>query len=257
VPWLMTWPLGFVLAGAIASTPAPIDPSSDFGPQASAPIQAANPARETSGADRFVRDVGGDYRAFFSRATGQWLSIGLGGIAAVHAGDPAASDGSPRVLRGGQEYGDPAVQAALAVGWWIAGVAGGHARAASAGRDLVRAQISAASWTFGLKLPINRTRPNGEGRSFPSGHTTTTVATAMVLAEHYGWKLGAPALAAAGYTAWSRVAAHRHWLSDVTFGAFLGLASARTVTRRLRAVNVAVTPWPVPGGGGVLVRATR
>ena len=79
----------------------------------------------------------------------------------------------------------------------------------------------------------------------------------MVLQEHYGWKLGVPAFAAAAYTAASRVTANQHWLSDVVFGAALGVASGRTVTVRLRDTRVTLAPLVVPGGGGISVSTTR
>jgi hypothetical protein len=39
--------------------------------------------------------------------------------------------------------------------------------------------------------------------------------------------------------------------SDVTFGAFVGIASARTVALHVRYARFAVVPLAVPGGGGV------
>ena len=90
----------------------------------------------------------------------------------------------------------------------------------------MRAQISAVSWTYAFKYAVNRTRPNGDPRSFPSGHSSAVFATAMVLQEHYGWKVGLPIFAAAAYTAASRITVNKHWASDVTFGAVLGMACA-------------------------------
>jgi membrane-associated phospholipid phosphatase len=73
----------------------------------------------------------------------------------------------------------------------------------------------------------------------------------MILTDHYGWTVGLPAFAAAAYTAASRVAANRHWASDVVFGAFMGMASAQTVTWRV-SETASVRPLAAPGGGGVL-----
>jgi len=139
------------------------------------------------------------------------------------------------------------------VTWWIAGHASGSDRAADAGRDLVRAQISALSWTYAIKYAVDRTRPNGDPRSFPSGHTSATFATAMVLQKHYGWKLGVPMFAAATYTAAERVTNNKHWASDVAFGAVIGVLSGRTVTLHLQRAQLGVQAMPLPGGGGVLV----
>ena len=131
------------------------------------------------------------------------------------------------------------------------------ANMAAAGRDLARAQISAASWTYALKYAVNRERPNGDPRSFPSGHASATFATALVLQQHYGWKVGGPAVAVAVYTSLSRVAANKHWASDVVFGSALGMASARAVTVRLRNTDVSISPLPLAGGGGILFTMVR
>jgi membrane-associated phospholipid phosphatase len=104
---------------------------------------------------------------------------------------------------------------------------------------------------YALKFMADRTRPNGDPRSFPSGHATATFATAMVLQDHYGWKLGVPTFVAATYTAISRLTENKHWASDVTMGAFVGIASARTVTLHLRDRPFALRPYAVPGGLGV------
>ncbi len=74
----------------------------------------------------------------------------------------------------------------------------------------------------------------------------------MVLQEHFGWKVGLPAFAAAAYTGTSRVADNQHWASDVVFGAALGMASGRTVTIHMRNTRVALSPVTDPGGIGVV-----
>jgi membrane-associated phospholipid phosphatase len=155
-------------------------------------------------------------------------------------------------LPGGDYWGSSSVQLPLAVAWWVVGKAAHSERASAAGRDLVRAQISVVSWTYAIKLVAQRTRPNGDPHSFPSGHASNSFAAATVLAEHYGWKLGVPAYAAAAYTAASRVTANQHWVSDVVFGAALGTVSGRTVTLRLRQNRVSLVPVKLPGGGAVL-----
>ncbi len=78
-----------------------------------------------------------------------------------------------------------------------------------------------------LALAINRERPNGKGRSFPSGHTSSSFATAASLAYSYGPWVGVPALAAASFVGLSRTANNAHWLSDIVAGAGLGIFWAR------------------------------
>lgn len=122
---------------------------------------------------------------------------------------------------------------------------------ASLGADLVQAQLMAEMLSQGVKFTVNRTRPDGTARSFPSGHTTMSFATATVLQNHFGWKVGLPAYAVASYVAASRVQAKRHYLSDVLFGAALGTVAGRTVTfgTRQRFAVSPIAPMDGPGAG--------
>jgi len=101
---------------------------------------------------------------------------------------------------------------------------------AAVGGELVQAQLVAQVLTYGIKGTVRRSRPEGGGFSFPSGHTTAAFASATVLHRHFGWKVGVPAYGAATYVAASRVQGKRHYLSDVAFGAALGMVAGRTVT---------------------------
>jgi hypothetical protein len=207
-----------------------------------------------------MKDVFGDYKNFFSKETAFWYGGGLAAAGLVHLADEdireALAD-PPEVaataLEGGDKYGNLTCQVPLAIGWWVIGHAMGSARGADAGRDLLRAQINAASWTYAIKFAVNRDRPNGDKRSFPSGHASATFATAMVLQKHYGWKVGVPFFLGATYTSISRISANKHWASDVVFGAAVGMASARTVTIHLRKQKISLVPIVVRGGGGFAV----
>jgi membrane-associated phospholipid phosphatase len=80
----------------------------------------------------------------------------------------------------------------------------------------------------GLKYATHRTRPNGGHRSFPSGHAASGFTTAEVLRRHHGWKVGLAAYVGAAYIATSRLSEREHYLTDVVFGAAIGIAAART-----------------------------
>jgi len=208
----------------------------------------------------FVRDVGRDYKNFFSAETAWWLGGGGGAAWAVHAADQSIADSAqanPPALPGGSLYGSQLVQIPVAIGWWIAGSVADSPTQAAVGRDLLRAELSVASWTYAIKFAVERTRPNGEPRGFPSGHASTSFAIATVLQEHFGWKVGIPAFAAAAYTGVERVADNQHWASDVVFGAALGVASGRTVTIHVRHTKVSAAPALLPGGLGVTLTAVR
>ncbi len=221
-------------------------------------VMAARRSDTGSAFGRFIRDVGGDYKHFFSRETAEWYIGGLAAAGVTHLADEEIREAledppsaTVTALEGGDHYGNLTYQVPLAAAWWIIGHTKGSARAADAGRDLVRAQISATSWAYVWKYAVDRTRPNGDPRSFPSGHSTAVFATAMVLQEHYGWKVGVPFFAGAAYTAASRISVNKHWASDVVFGAAVGVASARTVTLHLRNNRFALRPLVVRGGGGI------
>jgi len=79
-----------------------------------------------------------------------------------------------------------------------------------------------------LALAARRERPNKKARiAFPSGHTSSSFATAGSLAYAYGWWAGVPAFAAAGLVAGSKWADNQHWFSDTVAGALIGLFWAR------------------------------
>jgi len=123
---------------------------------------------------------------------------------------------------------------------------------ASVGADLVQAQLMATALTVVLKQATGRTRPEGSGPSFPSGHTSTAFASASVLQRRFGWKVGLPAYAVASYVAASRVGMKRHYLSDVAFGATIGIVAGRTVTVG-HGHQLMLMPVASPNAAGVTV----
>jgi membrane-associated phospholipid phosphatase len=123
------------------------------------------------------------------------------------------------------------------------------------GFDLLRADIVSQAFAHGIKYSVRRERPNGKANSFPSGHATTTFATAAVLERHLGYRAAWPTIAIATYVAASRLHDNVHYLSDVVFGAALGTASGWTVVGRHGRSEFALIPVPIHGGGMIaLVR---
>lgn len=162
-----------------------------------------------------------------------------------------SSPGAATFFAAGQIVGGFAVQFGGAWAAYGIGRAIAHERTAVVGADLVRAQLVNSVFTQGLKLTINRARPDGDPWSFPSGHSSGTFANAAVLHRHFGWKVGAPAYAVATYVAASRIQERRHFASDVIFGAGVGLISGRAVTVGRGSHRFAVSPMGLPGGAGV------
>jgi len=161
------------------------------------------------------------------------------------------------VFRPGAIIGSTPFQLGASIAVYGIGRALGHSCVATVGADLIQAQLMAEGLTFIFKEATRRSRPEGSGFSFPSGHTTITFASATVLQRHFGWKVGLPAYGVASYVAASRVAMKRHYLSDVTFGAVLGITAGRTISignGRKLFVSPIASEWG-PGVGFTLLGA--
>jgi membrane-associated phospholipid phosphatase len=164
--------------------------------------------------------------------------LGIGGVAALgaHPADNSVtktfsgSDPLEDTLEAGQVLGGFPLQIGGAFATYGLGRMFKNDCMAAVGGELVQAQFVAQILTYGIKGAVQRPRPEGGGFSFPSGHTTAAFASATVLQRHFGWKVGLPAYGAATYVAAQRVQGKRHYLSDVAFGAALGVVSGRTVT---------------------------
>jgi membrane-associated phospholipid phosphatase len=155
------------------------------------------------------------------------------------------------VLDPGQTVGHGVVQVGGTLAVYVVGRMSHNPTLAALGGDLTRVQIVNGAMTHALKLAWPRVRPDGTGRSFPSGHTSATVATAMVLQRHFGWKAGVPAALVASYVGVSRLSENKHYASDVIFGTALGIVAGRSVTVRRGHAQFRVAPFAVRAGGGV------
>lgn len=206
----------------------------------------------------------GTLRDFRQLRSGASLGVAaLGGITAFGAhsvdGSVTRSISDPNPLRQtfktGAVIGGTPFELGAAFGTYAVGRALNRPCAASLGADLVQAQLMAQALTLGIKQATRRTRPEGSGFSFPSGHATVAFASATVLQRHFGWKIGVPAYAVASYVAASRVEMKRHYLSDVAFGAALGIVAGRAVTVG-RGHRLMLTPIAPPDSTGAGVGFT-
>ena len=154
---------------------------------------------------------------------------------------------------------------ALGAGLWGLGRQASDAKMVHAGQASIEAIATTAVATFAIKSLSLRDRPDGSDKySFPSGHTSTVFASAGVLHEFYGWRVGAIADALGLVTAFARVADDRHWLSDTAAGGLLGFAIGRAIARahlgetlnRERKDTLSILPWLDPNSVG-LTLATR
>ena len=79
--------------------------------------------------------------------------------------------------------------------------------------------------TYGIKFATMRNRPDlSNKRSFPSGHTSNSFLGATIIQNIYGDEAGIFAYILASITGMSRINDNKHYLSDVIFGAALGVA---------------------------------
>lgn len=232
----------------------------DLGAQTVSPQPVTASATSAPGGPslgRLVENTIDDFRQIPSLENLSILVVG--GIAATvgRAADRdvtaqmSTADGLGSVLGPGETLGGARTQLAAALATYTIGRATKNRTVSAIGADLISAQILTQAMTAGIKTSVGRRRPDGTQYSFPSGHASVTFATATVLQRHLGWKAGIPAYGLATFVAAQRVQDRRHFLSDVTFGAALGIVAGRSVTVGTGPVKFAVAPAAAPGGAAL------
>lgn len=79
----------------------------------------------------------------------------------------------------------------------------------------------------------------------------SSFATAGIVQREFGWKVGLPFYGLGTYVASARIAQNHHYLSDVIFGAAVGLASAHSLRIGHGAHALEVSPGVTGSGVGV------
>jgi len=171
---------------------------------------------------------------------------------AVLSSRPLGADGSTLA----SWAGDGLVQAPGLALFYLGGLYCESPRAKRFGEMGLEALAVSALETEALKLAVRRERPDGSDHySFPSGHVTTSFAVAAVAADEWGWAGGVTGYLAAGVIALSRLEKNKHYLSDLVFGAGLGIASGRAVARAHKPKErVSARLVPLPGGVAMVLR---
>jgi membrane-associated phospholipid phosphatase len=199
-----------------------------------------------------------DFVRFFSGDTMKVMGVMGASALAAHQWDRPAALGSQEhlsrsVFRSGDTSGRFLVEVGAGFGLYTAAKLAGSTGLASVGADLVRAQILSQSVVQVGKFATRRTRPDGSNHgSLPSGHTSSAFATATVLQQHYGWKVGLPAYAFGAYVAASRMSANKHHLSDVLMGAGIGIAAGRTISVGSGRAKFNLGVAPTDGGAAIV-----
>ena len=149
-----------------------------------------------------------------------------------------------RLFRGASHVGD------FSLIWHVIGLARGIARRRPDQIVVLAALLGVESLLVnqGIKRLFHRERPTQTGddrlpvrqpstSAFPSGHASSAMFAASVLADWDGRRLGAMWFALAAVVGTSRAYVRIHHASDVVGGAVIGLllaAAVRPVTRRFR-----------------------
>ena len=193
------------------------------------------------------------------------IVVGLGGIA--YLADNAARDGArgagaqgSRVLDAltdfGNAYGSPGV-VGLGTAMWLGGLVANRPTIAASGLRAIKTITVSGFVTQAIKNAAGRARPDvppnrrddwqllrgartpgGDYESMASGHTTAAFAFAAAVtaevklrAPEHARLVGITTYGLAALTAYSRMHDDRHWLSDVTVGAGVGVVTGWAITR--------------------------
>jgi len=213
----------------------------------------------------FFHNLGDDIK-HLPRRNSVYFLVG-GGVAAwaVHPLDHsvnahlAGSGFAGTFFAPGQYIGASPVQIGTSVLTYIVGRVSDKPRVRHIGMDLLEAQVLTEGIVELTKAAVRRPRPvnadgttNATGYSFPSGHAAVTFATATVLQQHFGWRWAVPTYLLATYVATSRLHENVHYLSDVVFGATVGIIVGRSVTWHGRN-TFTIAMAPLPGGIGTVI----
>jgi len=106
--------------------------------------------------------------------------------------------------------------------------------------------------THGLKYTIDKQRPNGSDRSFPSGHTSAAFQGAASIHKRYGLKYSVPAYIGASFVGYSRIESEHHYIEDVLAGAAIGIVSSFYFTEPYK--GVVITSFADKGNYGIRIR---
>ena len=187
-----------------------------------------------------------------------WVGIGGGLAGAVHPADPninAHMVGRPWVhdLYRPALYMGAYTLVGTTAGIYAYGRLEDKPKVSHLGMDLIRALVLDEILTQTIKHSVHRLRPDGsDNLSFPSGHASSTFAFATALERHLSWRYAVPAYIFSSYVATSRLHENKHYLSDVVFGASVGIIAGRTVTRHGR-TTYAMNLVPTRGGAAFFV----
>lgn len=252
--------LGILLAVSASATIASAQDAPPTPPPSTTPAAAESSPCDRYGLSTVFRCVGHDLRSVLvTRDSRRWLEAGgvLAGGSLFLDDEVKKSVFEPvtdRTTKIGEQIGAAGWQFGVPTAAYLVARATGHEGAADLSIAIVRTQVVNAIFTRSLKF-LPRARPYETAAtpakgSFPSGHASAAFATATVMQRKWGWKAGIPAYAVASFVGATRLE-NAHFLSDVTFGAALGVASGLAV--RLPGPHPPIAPLIAPGKVGLTI----
>jgi membrane-associated phospholipid phosphatase len=209
-----------------------------------------------------------------TRATIRWWhgAAAVGGLSALMLLDRPvqrfarhnSGTGADNVAGTVRHFGQPEVYGSVTLGLVGVGLLAHRPEVARAGGRLGASLLLAGATVQVGKVLMGRPRPeqslDADGYvpfsgqvAMPSGHSAAAFALATSLADdiHRPWAtVGLYGMATA--VAWSRVNDNRHWLTDVTAGALVGITSAKLASGRWRIFHLRSPSIIVgPAGAGL------
>jgi membrane-associated phospholipid phosphatase len=178
------------------------------------------------------------------------------------------SNGLDDVGRFVGRFKEPEVFAVSGLGALAVGMVARQPGVARTGAQILLAYGLSSSTMIGTKWAFGRTRPSdtpdevahmtwfegGENSSFPSGSAAVTFSLATTVADAIDHPVASVLLyTGATLNSWSRLNGDRHWLTDVTLGAVIGVTSAKLVNGRWRIFGLRPPVVLVGRDGGTMV----
>ena len=207
----------------------------------------------------------------------EWLAVGgaLGAVAVIAVFDDDIQrwvtrhreNDVPRAIEEVGDFVEPVALMGNTNAWYAGGMLVGWVTGSDEIRhvfeELLYSHWIASLTRKGIGRSVGRLRPEESpddafareywvGTSFPSGHSSTAMQVATVLAHHVDWwPADAVLYGLAGTVVYHRVATGKHWTSDSVLGALWGYGVARIVIERREADRTDFVPFFDPGSGAL------
>jgi len=155
----------------------------------------------------------------------------------------------------GTIVGNPALHFGVAGAWYLTSLHNEDQTNYEKSRTMIQALMVNGLSTMLLKVSMDDESPNDEEWGWPSGHTSSSMCFASVMHQYYGWKAGVPLYLLAGYSSATRVEDREHDVSDLVFGAALGLVVGHSVVRGElpQVAGFHLLPYGGRDGGGLML----